>query len=715
MTDTLTALPLLLADTPAKAEEDLLGFQQHADRLAAMLLKQQFPDASFVVGIEGEWGEGKSTFINCLKQRFAEAGQDKAEIPPVVVDFNPWWFENPEKTASNLLEAIINGRDQNDKDAIKALEALLAALNHITPWLEKLASNPLVLTALFGANALFATKNAPWLGALVAAGLALALYIGTKWLSRHCVRSESLAGLKQKAAAALKPEKRKGQKQIVIIDDLDRLSHEEIREVFRAVKGVLDLPNIVYVIAYDRAIVASALDEVHKGKGEAYLEKIVQLPYRLPKPTKDKLERYNKSALFGSGAVSAVVPDTEEAEWSFSYLSQAFLKLPRDVKRLQASMCTFGLVPETIRMDPLDFMFLEALRMKQRVLWLALTNAVLEADGYVTVAQGASDREAARLDWLRAKMPTLEKAEDSISAAVRFFTGWTLSGDGRVCRAQTTQRLSWLSKPLQNITDSYTWLDEIAVLQSMVHAYLQLQQDEGQYSNSQIEKFLLATSAREYEAALPSPPHGRFLYEAAGYLEHQTPEGYVLERHLTAMAASLEQEFQRKGHVWPDPLIRLLMRYFCVVRATSRDLSSTGLELFTSWLSGEAPMLVTLLAFSHEPAFQVLKPSVVRHYLDGELGELLALPNPQLATDVLFALAEGDEDLLAAWAVRLPAVLAEMDMHRLSELFSLSPWQEKLAHSWLTSCQPFVDLVRQLPRPESGSAPWDAFLQKATV
>ena len=65
MTDTQAALPLLLADTPAKAEEDLLGFQPHADRLAAMLLKQQFPDASFVVGIEGEWGEGKSSFINC--------------------------------------------------------------------------------------------------------------------------------------------------------------------------------------------------------------------------------------------------------------------------------------------------------------------------------------------------------------------------------------------------------------------------------------------------------------------------------------------------------------------------------------------------------------------------------------------------------------------------------------------------------------------------
>ena len=715
MTDTATAFPLLLTDGPEHPANDALGFQPHADRLAAMLLKQQFPDASFVVGIEGEWGEGKSTFINCLKQRFAALKQDQGEILPDVVEFNPWWFDNPEKTASNLLEAIINGRHQSNEDVIKALESLLAGLNHISPSLEKLASSPLVITGLFGINAIFADKNAVWIGASVAACAAFLLHIGLQRLASQRAGAESLSGLKQKAVAALKSEKMRGQKQIVIIDDLDRLSHQEIREVFRAVKGVLDLPNIIYIIAYDRAIVASALDEVHKGRGEAYLEKIVQLPYRLPKPTEEKLESYNKNALFGSGAVSAVVPDPFEAEASFRYISQAFLKLPRDVKRLQASMCTFALVPESIRMDPLDFMFLEALRMKQRVLWLALTQAVLDADGYVTVAEGATDREAARLDWLRAKMPTLEKAEDQITAAVRFFTGWTLSGDGRVCRAQTTQRLSWLSKPLQNVTDSYTWLDEVAVLQSMVHAYLQLQQEEGQYSNQQIEKFLLATSAREYEAALPPPPHGRFLYEAAGYLEHQTPAGFVLERHLTAMAASLEQEFQSNGHPFPGQLSRLLLRYFSVERATRRDLSSEGVKLLISWLPRDAPMLVTQLLFSYEPLFQPLKPFVIRHYLEGELGELLALPIPSLVLDVLFALVEGEEGLRAAWVASLPTELAEADTQLLSALFSSPGGQEKLAHSWLTSCQPFVDLVRQLPRPESGPAPWAAFLQKATV
>ncbi|ETO20153.1 KAP P-loop domain protein, partial [Reticulomyxa filosa] len=423
-----------------------------------MLLKQQFPEASFVVGIEGEWGEGKSSFINCLKQRFEQA-EEKGETPPVVVEFNPWWFENPEKTASNLLEVIINGRDLCDIKAKKALANLLKALNHINPWLEKLFSNPVVLAPFFGASSVAAYKSETWLGVAGAAVVALVCHLGLQWLARQRTYSESLAGLKQKAAAALKSEKMKGQKQIVIIDDLDRLSHEEIREVFRAVKGVLDLPNIVYVIAYDRAIVASALDEVHKGRGEAYLEKIVQLPYRLPKPTEEKLESYNKNALFGSGAVSAVVPEKLEAEMSFRYISQAFLKLPRDVKRLQGSLCAFGLVPETIRMDPLDFMFLEALRIKEHVLWLQLTSAMLEAHSYMNVAEGTEKRDVARKDWLRKRLPALIGAEVPVADAIRFFTGWVL--------------------------------DEIDVLLDMVRAYLQQQQDKKQFSNEKIRRYLM--------------------------------------------------------------------------------------------------------------------------------------------------------------------------------------------------------------------------------
>ncbi|MFN4238961.1 MAG: P-loop NTPase fold protein [Vogesella sp.] len=441
MTNTATDLPKLLTDAPAKAKEDLLGFQPHADRLAAMLLNQQFPDASFVVGIEGEWGEGKSTFINCLKQRFEQA-EEKGETPPVVVDFNPWWFDNPEKTASNLLEAIINGRDLCDIKAKKALANLLKALNHVNPWLEKLFSNPVVLAPFFGTSAVAAYKSETWLGVAGAAVVALVCHLGLQWLARQRTYSESLAGLKQKAAAALKSEKMKGQKQIVIIDDLDRLSHEEIREVFRAVKGVLDLPNIVYVIAYDRAIVASALDEVHKGRGEAYLEKIVQLPYRLPKPTS---AAFNAYWLNGLGALPAfknkLADSSADTADCLQVLVDAFVQTPRDMKRLYANLLLNDSVAQQLGITAEDFAFLEAMRLKNSALWRAVAAIWKDPEGLRELQAGRNYKisvgdegqmkpfpwgmQEAELAWMKDRGIDFAELPSATKSALMYFLGWS--------------------------------------------------------------------------------------------------------------------------------------------------------------------------------------------------------------------------------------------------------------------------------------------------
>ena len=50
---------------------------------------------------------------------------------------------------------------------------------------------------------------------------------------------------------------------IVTIDDIDRLTKEEIIAVFQLVKNLADFPNTVYLLAFDYDIVTKALEEVH--------------------------------------------------------------------------------------------------------------------------------------------------------------------------------------------------------------------------------------------------------------------------------------------------------------------------------------------------------------------------------------------------------------------------------------------------------------------
>ena len=76
---------------------------------------------------------------------------------------------------------------------------------------------------------------------------------------------------------------------VVAVDDIDRLSSNEIREIFRLVRLTGNFPKIVYLLAFDRERVEQALGEDGL-PGRAYLEKIVQFGYDLPAPSREQFE-----------------------------------------------------------------------------------------------------------------------------------------------------------------------------------------------------------------------------------------------------------------------------------------------------------------------------------------------------------------------------------------------------------------------------------------
>ena len=68
---------------------------------------------------------------------------------------------------------------------------------------------------------------------------------------------------------------------VVLIDDIDRLEASETRELMRLVRLISDLPNVVFLLAFDGRQVARSLDDNEK-EGQQYLDKIVQVSYDLP-------------------------------------------------------------------------------------------------------------------------------------------------------------------------------------------------------------------------------------------------------------------------------------------------------------------------------------------------------------------------------------------------------------------------------------------------
>ena len=123
---------------------------------------------------------------------------------------------------------------------------------------------------------------------------------------------------------------------LVMIDDIDRLTADEIRQLYRVIKSVADFPNVIYLLAFDKRVVINALEKTQDipGAGEEYLEKIVQTPFELPIPDKNSL----RSLLFEK--LNLILTDTPEELFDKRYWLNVyfqgidhFITTPRDVIR----------------------------------------------------------------------------------------------------------------------------------------------------------------------------------------------------------------------------------------------------------------------------------------------------------------------------------------------------------------------------------------------
>lgn len=307
--------------------DDRLGYTGFAKQLAD-IIAHHAPDEGLVTALYGPWGSGKSTLLNFIKSYLAELPQSEQ---PVLVEFNPWWFSGQE-------DLVLRFFDQ-----------LMSVLN-----------NRKLLTAR-GRTLLarFAT--------LVAESPVPDVIPGTNLARRSAHVMAELARPKDdlmKRKRDIEGElARSGKKIAVFIDDIDRLAAHEMRQVFQVIKAVADFPNLVYVLAFDKAVAVRALDEVQGIPGEAYLEKIVQVPFDLPLPDKAGLRRLLFERL------DLILKDTDEdlfdqTRWTNIYFEgiDNFIQTPRNVVLLTNSLsATYPAVVGEV--NAVDFIALEALRL----------------------------------------------------------------------------------------------------------------------------------------------------------------------------------------------------------------------------------------------------------------------------------------------------------------------------------------------------------------
>jgi hypothetical protein len=149
----------------------------------------------------------------------------------------------------------------------------------------------------------------------------------------------------------------------VFIDDIDRLTSAEIRDMLGLVRLTAHFPKVIYLLAFDRVRVEHALDEQDTGSGRGYLDKIVELSFGLPTASEASKVQMLAGRLGAVSGIETVPFDPSRWDEVLGGVLLPLLATPRDINRFLA------ILPATLRMTGdevtlVDVLALEAVRLR---------------------------------------------------------------------------------------------------------------------------------------------------------------------------------------------------------------------------------------------------------------------------------------------------------------------------------------------------------------
>lgn len=318
--------PSFGTDTPIKVkEQDLIGRASFAERLAD-ILKSAEGSEPLVIGLYGSWGSGKTSVINLVDNELSRKAGD-GETVVSVVRFEPWNCLTVEQLLGQFFKEVgdaLNKDAHGDKLRDRLRRKLLCkrpeVFDAFTDYFEALLTTAGDAASLVGVP--LAGVAAPAFGKLLASRL-----------KKSADRVGSISAKKQ----ALEKELFKfGGRVVVIIDDIDRLPNDQVRMVFQLVASLAKLPKINYLLSFDEEVVTRALSEVQKCDGAEYLEKVIQVPVRLPSISSGDLRRMllkDINAIFEAFAYRQ--EDLDDKRWNgicLTFLNNRFSTI-REVRR----------------------------------------------------------------------------------------------------------------------------------------------------------------------------------------------------------------------------------------------------------------------------------------------------------------------------------------------------------------------------------------------
>ncbi len=321
------------ADRPIqKSEQDRLGRTVFSKSLARCILDHKNPE-SLVIGLNGNWGSGKTSVINLTLEelRFA-SGNSLDDERAIILNFSPWSYSGQEQIVYSFFRRLTSEMRQaayfeNSEKIIYLLELYVSFFTH----------KP-VPNALRPKHFLKRTTEDTY-----------------GWES-----GRDLTMVKAELNELLSHQKHKI---IIFIDNISRLVDNEINQIFQIVKSMGDFSNTIYVLSFDKAHIIGAMNRLHGIGGIEYVDKLIQLPFTIPEISKQDLTLILLDRL--KKLLISVPEDSWDKDyWADIYYStiKYFFENVRDITRY-VNTVSFGFSWVKELVNPVDFLAITAIEV----------------------------------------------------------------------------------------------------------------------------------------------------------------------------------------------------------------------------------------------------------------------------------------------------------------------------------------------------------------
>lgn len=240
-----------VVDSPILIDEndvdyDLLDRTILINHLHRSIITVNNNDHSYVIGLEGEWGSGKTTIINNVKRTIREDSKDFL----IIDDFDPWTYGTNESMISAMYESIILNSGIN-KSSLNTKQLIKDLINDVCTNIDNIHISGKTINHLIGG------------------------------LSKE---RNSVSKLKHRIGSYLKSNNKRI---VFFIDNIDRIDANNIIFLLKLIGVVFDIPNITYVISYDNKRMTDILNDTLQIDPH-YIDKIIQQVITISSITMDK-------------------------------------------------------------------------------------------------------------------------------------------------------------------------------------------------------------------------------------------------------------------------------------------------------------------------------------------------------------------------------------------------------------------------------------------